>query len=66
MTKIRGQYLQIFGFSLGATLSKGLNRASGTILGGVLGLLVGILAQKIDRKARAACISIFVFVIGKH
>ncbi|CAN6481988.1 unnamed protein product [Victoria cruziana] len=54
----------MFEYTAGATLSKGLNRASGTILGGVLGLLVGILAQKIDRKARAACISIFVFVIG--
>ncbi|XP_031495627.1 aluminum-activated malate transporter 14-like [Nymphaea colorata] len=54
----------MFEYTAGATLSKGLNRASGTILGGVLGLLVGILAQKFDRKASAACISVFVFVIG--
>ncbi|KAF3791680.1 Aluminum-activated malate transporter 13 [Nymphaea thermarum] len=54
----------MFEYTAGATLSKGLNRASGTILGGVLGLLVGILAQKLDRKASAACISVFVFVIG--
>ncbi|RWR93736.1 Aluminum-activated malate transporter [Cinnamomum micranthum f. kanehirae] len=58
----------VFEFTAGATLSKGLNRGIGTILGGGLGCLAALLAQILAQKAggtgRAIAISISVFIFG--
>ncbi|MED6131716.1 hypothetical protein PIB30_012420 [Stylosanthes scabra] len=57
----------IFEFSAGATLSKGLNRGMGTIVGGGLGCIIAILAQKLSGGVGSnyyiliAGISIFIF-----
>lgn len=52
----------------GATLSKGLNRGVGTILGGGLGCLAAALAQAvsgIDKAASIIIIGCSVFIISK-
>lgn len=49
----------------GATLSKGLLRALGTILGGALGCLVGTLADELGKIGNAVVIGVFVFIFGK-
>ncbi|KAJ8622665.1 hypothetical protein MRB53_031194 [Persea americana] len=58
----------VFEFTAGATLSKGLNRGIGTILGGGLGCLAALLAQslaqKTGRAGSAIAISISVFIFG--
>ncbi|KAK4792520.1 hypothetical protein SAY86_022955 [Trapa natans] len=53
----------IFDFFAGATLSKGINRGIGTILGGLLGCLVSIVGQRVDGvgKSVVVCISILIF-----
>ncbi|KAK7857109.1 aluminum-activated malate transporter 13 [Quercus suber] len=54
----------IFEFYAGATLSKGLNRGMGTILGGGLGCLAAALAQEVGGKIGHAIvvgISVFIF-----
>ena len=49
----------------GATLSKGLNRGMGTILGGGLGCLAAALAQEVGGKFdHAIIVGIFVFIFG--
>lgn len=50
----------------GGTLSKGLNRGMGTILGGGLGCLTALAAQKVPVFGRAIAISFSVFIFGKH
>ncbi|KAB2605295.1 aluminum-activated malate transporter 13-like [Pyrus ussuriensis x Pyrus communis] len=56
----------IFEFYAGATLSKGLNRGFGTILGGVLGCSAATFAREVGRmgKGNAVIIGSLVFVIG--
>lgn len=51
----------------GATLSKGLNRGLGTILGGGLGCLAAVLAQAVSGMGNASIIIIgcSVFIISK-
>lgn len=49
----------------GATLSKGLNRGIGTILGGGLGCMAAVLAQGIGRVGNAVVIGTAVFIFGK-
>lgn len=50
----------------GATLSKGLNRGMGTILGGGLGCLAAALAQEVGGKiGHAIVVGFFVFIFGK-
>lgn len=49
---------------LGATLSKGINRAIGTILGGGLGCLAALLGDKFGRVGNAVVVATSVFVIG--
>ncbi|KAL5995917.1 hypothetical protein ACLOJK_025990 [Asimina triloba] len=47
-----------------ATLSKGLNRGMGTILGGALGCLSALIAQRIGGIGKAIAIGISVFIFG--
>ncbi|KAF8365073.1 hypothetical protein HHK36_032923 [Tetracentron sinense] len=54
----------VFEFFAGATLSKGLNRGMGTILGGGLGCLAAILSQKVGGIGNSITIGISVFVFG--
>ncbi|XP_038887020.1 aluminum-activated malate transporter 14-like [Benincasa hispida] len=54
----------VFEFFAGATLSKGLNRGLGTILGGGLGCLASAFAQDVGGLASALIIGISVFVFG--
>lgn len=50
----------------GATLSKGLNRAVGTILGGGLGCLAAILADEFGGIGNAVIVGTSVFIFGKN
>ncbi|KAH7679557.1 Aluminum-activated malate transporter protein [Dioscorea alata] len=54
----------VFEFTSGATISKGLNRGAGTILGCGLGSLVALLSQEIGGTGKAVAIgsSVFIFV----
>lgn len=54
----------VFEFYAGATLSKGLNRAFGTILGGGLGCLAATFAQDVGGLASAIIIATTVFLFG--
>ncbi|PIA44807.1 hypothetical protein AQUCO_01700422v1 [Aquilegia coerulea] len=54
----------IFEFSAGATLSKGLNRGIGTILGGFMGCLAATLADQIGGAGEAIVIGVSVFIFG--
>ncbi|KAK2996657.1 hypothetical protein RJ639_026225 [Escallonia herrerae] len=54
-----------FEFFAGATLSKGINRGVGTILGGGLGCLVAILAEEIGGIGNAVAVATSVFIFGK-
>ncbi|KAF7850057.1 hypothetical protein BT93_L5905 [Corymbia citriodora subsp. variegata] len=54
----------IFEFYAGATLSKGLNRGMGTILGGGLGCIAAVLAQEIGGVGNAIAIGTAVFIFG--
>ncbi|XP_030552802.1 aluminum-activated malate transporter 12-like [Rhodamnia argentea] len=54
----------IFEFFAGATLSKGLNRGLGTILGGGLGCIAAVLAQEIGGVGNAIVIGTAVFIFG--
>lgn len=49
----------------GATLSKGLNRGLGTILGGGLGCLAAALAQKAGGIGSTIIVGTSVFIFGK-
>ncbi|KAM0948950.1 putative aluminum-activated malate transporter [Dioscorea sansibarensis] len=48
----------------GATISKGLNRGAGTILGCGLGSLVALLSQEISGTGKAVAIGSSVFIFG--
>lgn len=50
----------------GATLSKGLNRGIGTILGGGLGCLAAALAQEVGGIGNAIVVGTSVFIFGKN
>lgn len=50
---------------LGATLSKGLLRGLGTILGGGLGCLAAVLADNLGKIGNAAVVGVSVFIFGK-
>ncbi|OVA05770.1 Aluminum-activated malate transporter [Macleaya cordata] len=54
----------VFEFTAGAVLSKGVNRALGTVLGGGLGCLAAMLAQEIGGIGRAIIVGISVFIFG--
>ncbi|KAL3725581.1 hypothetical protein ACJRO7_030587 [Eucalyptus globulus] len=54
----------IFEFYAGATLSKGLNRGIGTILGGGLGCIAAVLAQEIGGVGNPIVIGTAVFIFG--
>ncbi|KAI3682733.1 hypothetical protein L1987_82932 [Smallanthus sonchifolius] len=54
----------VFEFFAGATLSKGLFRGLGTILGGGLGCLAAILADDLGKIGNAAVVGSSVFVFG--
>ncbi|KAK9161245.1 hypothetical protein Syun_007586 [Stephania yunnanensis] len=54
----------VFEFFAGATLSKGLNRTMGTIVGGGLGCLAATLAQEIGGTGRAIAAGTSVFIFG--
>jgi hypothetical protein len=49
----------------GATLSKGLNRGIGTILGGGLGCLAAALAEQVGGIGNAIVVGTSVFIFGK-
>lgn len=50
----------------GATLSKGLNRGVGTILGGGLGCLAAILADELGGIGNPIVVGTSVFILGKN
>ncbi|KAK5811221.1 aluminum-activated malate transporter 8-like [Gossypium arboreum] len=54
----------IFEFFAGATLSKGLNRGIGTVLGGGLGCLGAAFAQAVGGVGKAIVVAIAVFIFG--
>ncbi|CAK9322979.1 unnamed protein product [Citrullus colocynthis] len=54
----------IFEFTVGATLSKGLNRGLGTMLAGALGVGVNYLADLSGQKGEPFVLGIFVFLIA--
>ncbi|KAF5455061.1 hypothetical protein F2P56_024675 [Juglans regia] len=54
----------IFEFYAGATLSKGLNRGLGTILGGGLGCLAAALAQEVGGIGNAIVVGVSVFIFA--
>ncbi|KAK1317259.1 Aluminum-activated malate transporter 12 [Acorus calamus] len=54
----------VFEFSSGATISKGVNRAIGTTLGGGLGCSVALLAQQVGGTGKAITIGTSVFFIS--
>ncbi|GAB4840780.1 hypothetical protein Ancab_021542 [Ancistrocladus abbreviatus] len=55
----------VFEFSAGATLSKGLNRVIGTMLGGGLGCLVAVLADQVTATSFSnVIVGIFIFLTG--
>ncbi|KAA0043811.1 aluminum-activated malate transporter 8-like [Cucumis melo var. makuwa] len=54
----------IFEFTVGATLSKGLNRGLGTMLAGALGVGVDYLANLSGQKGEPFVLGIFVFLIA--
>ncbi|XP_022727865.1 aluminum-activated malate transporter 8-like [Durio zibethinus] len=54
----------IFEFFAGATLSKGLNRGIGTVLGGGLGCLAASFAQAVGGVGKAIVVAIAVFIFG--
>ncbi|KAI3829619.1 hypothetical protein L1987_03746 [Smallanthus sonchifolius] len=54
----------VFEFFAGATLSKGLLRVFGTILGGGLGCLAAILADDVGKIGNAAVVGSSVFIFG--
>ncbi|KAL8143139.1 hypothetical protein V2J09_016171 [Rumex salicifolius] len=54
----------MFEFNAGATLSKGLNRGAGTILGGGLGCIAAGFAHEIGGIGNDVVISISVFLLG--
>ncbi|XP_073009160.1 aluminum-activated malate transporter 12-like [Typha latifolia] len=54
----------VFEYTAGATISKGINRGIGTILGGGLGSLVALLAQEIGGIGKALLISTSLFFIS--
>ncbi|XP_052170736.1 aluminum-activated malate transporter 8-like [Diospyros lotus] len=54
----------IFEFTAGATISKGLNRGIGTILGGGLGCLAAILADVVGGIGNVVVVGTSVFVFG--
>ncbi|KAL2535634.1 Aluminum-activated malate transporter 12 [Forsythia ovata] len=54
----------VFEFFAGATLSKGINRGIGTVIGGGLGCLAAILADKIGGIGNAIVVGSSVFIFG--
>ncbi|KAF8394434.1 hypothetical protein HHK36_020642 [Tetracentron sinense] len=54
----------IFEFFAGATLSKGLNRGMGTILGGGLGCLAATFAQEVGGIGNSIAVGTSVFIFG--
>ncbi|XP_076923602.1 aluminum-activated malate transporter 13-like [Bidens hawaiensis] len=54
----------VFEFFAGATLSKGLLRGFGTILGGGLGCLAAVLADNFGKIGNAAVVGSTVFIFG--
>ncbi|KAK7277648.1 hypothetical protein RJT34_22663 [Clitoria ternatea] len=54
----------LFEFTAGATLGKGFNRGTGTVLGGVLGCIAAILAQNLSGVGNSIAIGTFVFISG--
>ncbi|KAG6774465.1 hypothetical protein POTOM_021818 [Populus tomentosa] len=54
----------IFEFHAGATLSKGLSRGIGTILGGGLGYLAAVLGQQVGGIGNPFVVGVSVFIFG--
>ncbi|XP_071721259.1 aluminum-activated malate transporter 13-like [Rutidosis leptorrhynchoides] len=54
----------VFEFFAGATLSKGLLRGLGTILGGGLGCLTAIMADDLGKIGNAVFVGVSVFIFG--
>ncbi|XP_031100382.1 aluminum-activated malate transporter 12-like [Ipomoea triloba] len=54
----------VFEFFAGATLSKGINRGIGTIVGGLLGCFAAVLADQLPGYRSAFVVGISVFIIS--
>lgn len=54
----------VFEFSIGATLSKGLNRGAGTVSAGLLAIVIGLFSRLCGSVGRPIVIGFCVFVIG--
>ncbi|KAG8477707.1 hypothetical protein CXB51_027709 [Gossypium anomalum] len=54
----------VFEFFAGATLSKGINRGIGTVLGGGRGCLAAIFAQAVGGVGKAIIVGVTVFIFG--
>ncbi|XP_044503410.1 aluminum-activated malate transporter 14-like [Mangifera indica] len=54
----------VFELFAGATLSKGLNRGLGTILGGGLGYFAAVFAREVGGVGNAVCVGTSVFIFG--
>ncbi|XP_058085488.1 aluminum-activated malate transporter 10-like [Magnolia sinica] len=53
----------VFEYTVGATISKGLNRGMATLVAGALGFIVHWLASQSGEKAKPVVLGVFVFLI---
>lgn len=56
----------VFEFTVGATLSKGVNRSLATLLAGLLGVGVSYVAELTGKNCERVIVGVFVFALGRY